>query len=78
MSLATDMDPGQQAFQLGVQLAFLETGPLIDSFTTADHSSSQAQSLARLGFANHFAGALVLPNRRSRPPPRPCAMTSSC
>jgi XRE family transcriptional regulator, fatty acid utilization regulator len=65
ISLATDMGPGQQAFQLGVQLAFLETGPLIDSFTTADaFKTSQARSLARLGFANHFAGALVLPNRR--------------
>lgn len=65
ISLATDMDPGQQAFQLGVQLAFLETGPLIDSFTTADaFKTSQARSLARLGFANHFAGALVLPNGR--------------
>lgn len=65
ISLATDLDPGQQAFQLGVQLAFLETGPLIDSFTTADaFKTSQARSLARLGFANHFAGALLLPNRR--------------
>jgi predicted transcriptional regulator len=64
MSLATDMDPGQQAFQLGVQLAFLEMGPQIDAFTTAESfTTSQARSLARLGFANHFAGALVLPNR---------------
>jgi predicted transcriptional regulator/transcriptional regulator with XRE-family HTH domain len=65
ISLAADLDHGQQAFQLGVQLAFLENGPLIDSFTTADaFRTSQARSLARLGFANHFAGALVLPNRR--------------
>lgn len=65
VTLAADMDPGQQAFQLGVQLAFLEMGKLIDSFTTAESfSSSQARSLARLGFANHFAGALVLPNQR--------------
>jgi predicted transcriptional regulator/transcriptional regulator with XRE-family HTH domain len=64
MSLAPDMDPGQQAFQLGVQLAFLEVGSLIDSFTTAESfTTSQARSLARLGFANHFAGALVLPHR---------------
>lgn len=63
ISLATDLDPGQQAFQLGVQLAFLEAGPLIDSFTTASaFATSQTRSLARLGFANHFAGALVLPN----------------
>jgi predicted transcriptional regulator/transcriptional regulator with XRE-family HTH domain len=64
LSLATDMDPGQQAFQLGVQLAFLEVGERIDAFTTAESfTTSQARSLARLGFANHFAGALVLPNR---------------
>lgn len=64
LSLATDMDAGQQAFQLGVQLAFLEMGARIDAFTTAESfTSSQARSLARLGFANHFAGALVLPNR---------------
>lgn len=64
LSLATDMDPGQQAFQLGVQLAFLEMGERIDAFTTAESfNTSQARSLARLGFANHFAGALVLPNR---------------
>lgn len=64
LSLATDMDPGQQAFQLGVQLAFLEMGDRIDAFTTAESfKTSQARSLARLGFANHFAGALVLPNR---------------
>ncbi|MDO9360155.1 MAG: short-chain fatty acyl-CoA regulator family protein [Polaromonas sp.] len=64
ISLAADMDPGQQAFQLGVQLAFLEVGERIDAFTTAESfTSSQARSLARLGFANHFAGALVLPNR---------------
>jgi predicted transcriptional regulator/transcriptional regulator with XRE-family HTH domain len=64
IALAPHMDPGQQAFQLGVQLAFLEMGTQIDSFTTAESfTSSQARSLARLGFANHFAGALVLPNR---------------
>lgn len=64
LSLAIDMDPAQQAFQLGVQLAFLEFGDRIDSFTTAESfKTSQARSLARLGFANHFAGALVLPNR---------------
>ncbi|WP_295850789.1 short-chain fatty acyl-CoA regulator family protein [uncultured Xylophilus sp.] len=63
--LAADMAPGQQAFQLGVQLAFLEMGDRIDAFTTAESfATTQARSLARLGFANHFAGALVLPNRR--------------
>ena len=64
LSLSIDMTPAQQAFQLGIQLAFLEFGDHIDSFTTAElFKTSQACSLARLGFANHFAGALVLPNR---------------
>lgn len=63
VSLAPDMDPGQQAFQLGVQLAFLEAGPMIDAFTSQNaFTTTQARSLARLGFANHFAGALLLPN----------------
>jgi predicted transcriptional regulator/transcriptional regulator with XRE-family HTH domain len=65
LSLSLDLEPAQQAFQLGVQLAFLEFGDRIDSFTTAESfKTSQARSLARLGFANHFAGAMVLPNQR--------------
>ncbi len=64
ITLAAGLGSGQQAFQLGIQLAFFEMGPMIDAFTQAgDFSTDEARSLARIGFANHFAGALVLPNR---------------
>ena len=64
ITLGAGLTPGQQAFQLGNQLAFLEMGTLIDGFTHADDfTTAEARNLARIGFANHFAGALVLPNR---------------
>ncbi len=62
--VASGLSPAQQAFQLGIQLALFEVGPMIDTFIQADNfTSGEARSLARIGFANHFAGALVLPNR---------------
>lgn len=65
LTLSQSLDPGQRAFQIGIQLAFLEMGELIDSFARADaFSTSEARALARIGFANHFAGALLLPCRR--------------
>lgn len=64
ITLAAGLAPGQQAFQLGIQLAFIEMGSLIDGFTHAeDFTTTEARNLARIGFANHFAGALVLPNK---------------
>ncbi len=62
--LAAALGAAQQAFQLGIQLALFEMAPMIDSFLQADDfSTAEARNLARIGFANHFAGALVLPNR---------------
>lgn len=55
--------PGQLAFQLATQLAMLEHGDAIDTlidvppFTT----DGDAHRLARVGLANYFAGALLLP-----------------
>lgn len=64
LRLATGLSAGQQAFQLGIQLALLESGPTIDGFIDAARfGSDEARALARIGFANHFAGALLLPNR---------------
>jgi predicted transcriptional regulator/transcriptional regulator with XRE-family HTH domain len=64
LRLAAGLSAGQQAFQLGIQLALLESGPTMDGFTTAaNFGSDEARALARIGFANHFAGALLLPNR---------------
>lgn len=53
---------GQQAFQLATQLAFLEFGAEIDAL--ADDrilTGDEARRLARIGLANYFAGALLLP-----------------
>ncbi len=64
LRLAAGLSAGQQAFQLGIQLALLESGPTINGFTdAANFGSDEARALARIGFANHFAGALLLPNR---------------
>lgn len=65
LTLSQSLDPGQRAFQIGIQIALLEQGDLIDSFARADaFSTGEARALARIGFANHFAGALLLPCRR--------------
>ncbi|MCX4717612.1 short-chain fatty acyl-CoA regulator family protein [Streptomyces virginiae] len=53
---------GQRAFQLATQLALLEHGPLLaGAVDAADLYSPQARGLARIGLANYFAGALLMP-----------------
>jgi len=64
--LSAALDPSQQAFQLATQLALIEQARLIDSLVAvppflADEASRQ---LARVGLANYFAGALLLPYGR--------------
>jgi predicted transcriptional regulator/transcriptional regulator with XRE-family HTH domain len=62
LHISRSLKPGQQAFQLGVQLAFLEHGALIDTLLTqANFISAEARQLGRLGLAAYFASALVLP-----------------
>lgn len=54
--------PGQRAFQMATQLAFLEAERPIDELARAGaFSSDEARRLARIGLANYFAGALLLP-----------------
>ncbi len=54
--------PGQQAFQMATQIAFLERRDLIDRLAAqGSFSNDEARALARIGLANYFAGALVLP-----------------
>ncbi|WP_030211310.1 short-chain fatty acyl-CoA regulator family protein [Streptomyces bikiniensis] len=56
------LSEGQRAFQLATQLAFLEHGPLLDELVaTAGLTSAQAEGLARIGLANYFAGAVLMP-----------------
>ena len=62
LKLAAGLEPGQRAFQMATQLAFLEQGPLLRRIADgAGLSGDQARALARIGLANYFAGALVLP-----------------
>ncbi|MGI5447616.1 short-chain fatty acyl-CoA regulator family protein [Streptomyces sp. CA-243310] len=56
------LSEGQRAFQLATQLALLEHGPLLDQLVaSAELASPQAEGLARIGLANYFAGALLMP-----------------
>lgn len=62
LTLSPHLTAGQAAFQMATQVAFLEAAPLIDEVTSrAGLSSDEARRLARIGLANYFAGALVLP-----------------
>jgi predicted transcriptional regulator/DNA-binding XRE family transcriptional regulator len=65
LRISPGIEPGQRTFQLAIQVALLTVGSLIDSFIdAAAFSQAQARALARIGFANHFAGALLLPYGR--------------
>lgn len=56
--------PGQRAFQLATQYALLTRAELIDAIVaTDDQLSNEAREVARIGLANYFAGALLLPYR---------------
>ncbi|MYU20525.1 helix-turn-helix transcriptional regulator [Streptomyces sp. SID8352] len=53
---------GQRAFQLATQLALLEHGPLLGLLAdSAGLTSPESPALARIGLANYFAGALLMP-----------------
>ncbi|HUN94986.1 MAG TPA: short-chain fatty acyl-CoA regulator family protein [Bradyrhizobium sp.] len=60
--LSHRLEPGQQAFQLATQIAMLaldqELGALVDS---AGFANTETRGLARIGLANYFAGALIMP-----------------
>lgn len=60
--LSPHLRPGQQAFQMATQLAFLEVGDLLRRLVDETaFSGEEARALARIGLANYYAGALVLP-----------------
>ncbi|MCC2978546.1 short-chain fatty acyl-CoA regulator family protein [Sphingomonas sp. IC4-52] len=62
LHISPDLRAGQQAFQMATQLAFLEVGDLIDDLASSPVlTGSEARRLARIGLANYFAGALLLP-----------------
>jgi predicted transcriptional regulator/transcriptional regulator with XRE-family HTH domain len=62
LALSPPLDPGQRAFQLATHLAFVEAGDQLDQIVAdARLSSDETRALARIGLANYFAGALILP-----------------
>jgi XRE family transcriptional regulator, fatty acid utilization regulator len=65
LNLSRRLEPGQQAFQLATQIAMLgldkELSALVDS---ASFTNKDTRGLARIGLANYFAGALIMPYGR--------------
>lgn len=62
LTLSRQLSPGQRAFQIATQLAFLTQSTVIDRIvSTATTMSESSRDLARIGLANYFAGALLLP-----------------
>jgi predicted transcriptional regulator/DNA-binding XRE family transcriptional regulator len=62
LRLSPDLEPGQYAFQMATQLAFLELDEVLQELVkAAAFTGDTARSLARIGLANYFAGALLLP-----------------
>ncbi|MFB2594822.1 short-chain fatty acyl-CoA regulator family protein [Paracoccus sp. p4-l81] len=62
LHLSARLSGGQRAFQIATQIAFLEHGAEIDRLTVdAGMESDEGRDLLRIGLANYFAGALILP-----------------
>ncbi|MFD4432957.1 short-chain fatty acyl-CoA regulator family protein [Nocardia sp. NPDC058497] len=67
ITLARRLSPGQRAFQLATQLAFLTHADTIDTLTASvETMPAGSRELLRIGLANYFAGALILPYTRFR------------
>ncbi|WP_328350835.1 acetate metabolism transcriptional regulator RamB [Mycobacterium sp. NBC_00419] len=62
MEMSAHLSGGQQVFKMAAELAYLEFGDLIDTKVAAGtFTSDESRRLARLGLANYFAAATVLP-----------------
>ncbi|MFF3772568.1 short-chain fatty acyl-CoA regulator family protein [Streptomyces sp. NPDC002232] len=62
LRLSVRLRPGQRAFRLATQLALLEYGDGLDRQAAEDFApDGPAHRLARIGIANYFAAALILP-----------------
>lgn len=62
--LSPRLRPGQQAFRMATQLALLEYGDGISGHASEDFDEgTPTWKLARIGVANYFAAALILPYR---------------
>lgn len=62
LRLSSTLMPGQIAFEMATQLAYVEMADVIDTLARdAATGSEETYRLARIGLANHFAGALIMP-----------------
>ncbi|PWE33713.1 Cro/Cl family transcriptional regulator [Maritimibacter sp. 55A14] len=62
LSLAARSAPSTQRFQILHQIALLTQGELLDAtLDLARFQSEEARAIARIGLANYFAGAALLP-----------------
>lgn len=65
LHIARWLHPGQRAFQIATQLALLTQAKTFEEILAVDDQlSTEAHAVARIGLANYFAGALLLPYRR--------------
>ncbi len=65
LEISAQLSTGQQVFKLASELAYLEFGTLIDNLVEeGKFTSDESRTLARLGLANYFAAAAVLPYRQ--------------
>jgi XRE family transcriptional regulator, fatty acid utilization regulator len=57
--------PGRRAFQIATQLALLSQSDLLSTILAGDDQlSPESRGVARVGLANYFAGAFLLPYRQ--------------
>ncbi|MDT5239054.1 MAG: family transcriptional regulator, fatty acid utilization regulator [Mycobacterium sp.] len=65
LEIGRHLASGQYVFKLAAELGYLEFGDLIaDMVADGNFTSDEAVKLARLGLANYFAAATVLPYRQ--------------
>lgn len=65
LEIGNHLSSGQQVFKMAVELGYLEFGDLIDKLVDEGmFTSDESRTLARLGLANYFAAATVLPYRQ--------------
>lgn len=65
LEMSTQLSAGQQVFRMAAELAYLEVGGLIEEMVAdAEFTSEESRRLARMGLANYFAAAVVLPYRQ--------------
>ncbi len=65
LRLSGQLRPGQQAFQLATQLALLEHDALLEeTVATGSFGTGETRTLARIGLAHYYAGAVLMPYTR--------------